>query len=87
MKVQIPWTFKTWLAEFKGVDLPIGDFAEYVSNEPDFPVEDSFGIIHEYLCETKADIKVIETFAIVWNFYWASTYPSHLDLLLEQYQQ
>lgn len=69
---QIPWTFKTWIANFKDVDLPIGDLAHDILRDPSFPEEDSFGIIHEHLCDKNVDSVIIETFAIVWAFYQAS---------------
>lgn len=69
---EIPWTFKTWIARFKGVDLPIGDLAGDILSDPDFPEEDDFGIIHEYICEKAKHSAIVETFVTVWNFYLAS---------------
>lgn len=69
----IPWTFKSWISKFKGVDLPIGDLAYDILRDPDFPPEDSFGIIHEHLTDKGVDSVVLETFCNVWNFYRAST--------------
>lgn len=68
----IPWTFKTWLAKFEGVDLPIGDLARDVAKDSNFPGEDAFEFILEYLTYKRADTRVIETFCIVWNFYLVS---------------
>jgi uncharacterized protein YozE (UPF0346 family) len=69
---EIPWTFKTWISEFKDVDLPIGDLARDISRDSDFPDEDSFGIIHKHLINKNADTIVLETFSTVWNFYLSS---------------
>lgn len=33
MAEQIPWTFKTWIIRFKGVDLPIGDLADDIAKD------------------------------------------------------
>ncbi|BFH59416.1 YozE family protein [Paenibacillus azoreducens] len=68
----IPWTFKTWIKNFKGVDLPIGDLAEDISKDTFFPDGDDFSDIHAYICERANDPAVIETFVLVWNFYQAS---------------
>lgn len=46
---EIPWTFKTWISRFKGVDLPIGDLADDITRDSDFPEHDDFGEIHEYI--------------------------------------
>lgn len=70
--IEIPWTFKTWIANFKAVDLPIGDLAVDVLSDTEFPEEDDFGIIHEHICSKTHDSDVIETFSLVWSFYQAS---------------
>lgn len=72
MRTEIPWTFKTWLANFKDVDLPIGDLATDILSDPDFPEYDSFGTIHEYICDKTSDSDVIETFVTAWNYYLAT---------------
>ncbi|ENH96685.1 hypothetical protein J416_09314 [Gracilibacillus halophilus YIM-C55.5] len=68
----IPWTFKTWIANFKGVNLPIGDLADDIMSDPDFPEVDSFNAIHDYLYEKASHPNVMETFILAWNFYQAS---------------
>lgn len=83
----IPWTFKTWIANFKDVDLPIGDLARDILSNPDFPEEDDFGYIHEYLISKNFGSNVIETFSTVWCFYCASNHLSHLEKLREQYRK
>ena len=69
---EIPWTFKTWLAKFKDIDLPIGDLATDVLADSAFPDKDDFKTIYSYLTSRRADDVVMETFKIVWNFYLAS---------------
>jgi len=70
---EIPWTFKTWIANFKNVDLPIGDLADDILRSLDFPEEDDFGEIYEYLSvKAKGRSAILETFALVWAFYQAS---------------
>lgn len=73
----IPWTFKTWIVNFKGVDLPIGDLADEIAGDPDFPAEDYFGDILEYLSmRCKNDTVIIETFVLAWSYYLSSKDPS-----------
>lgn len=69
---EIPWTFKTWIANFKDVDLPIGDLAQDILKDSDFPEDDHFGTIHEHITSKAKHDAVIETFVTVWNFYQAS---------------
>ncbi|QHT61727.1 hypothetical protein GXP70_18265 [Paenibacillus lycopersici] len=73
MPTPIPWTFKTWIACFKGVDLPIGDLADDILRDSSFPDEDDFGLILEHLStKSKGNSNVLETFALVWSFYQVS---------------
>lgn len=37
MQVNNQVTFKSWIAEFKGVDLPIGDYANDIARDKNFP--------------------------------------------------
>ena len=67
----IPWTFKTWILKFKGVDLPIGDLANDISGDSDFP-DDDFAEIYDYLISKHATEPVLDTFVTSWNFYLAS---------------
>ena len=69
---EIPWTFLTWIKNFKDVDLPIGDLAKDILMDINFPQEDSYEIIYNYLINRRADYAVIETFSNVWNFYISS---------------
>lgn len=81
MNREIPWTFKNWIVCFKDVDLPIGDLANDISGDPDFPTEDYFGEILEHIdnkCKGAPD--VIETFVLAWSYYQASKDPSRPTL-------
>ncbi len=70
---QVPWTFKTWITHFKNVDLPIGDLANDILKDNDFPDEDYFSEIWEHISlKCKGDPDVLETFALAWNYYLAS---------------
>jgi hypothetical protein len=72
-KYEVPWTFKAWLLNFKGVDLPIGDLAEDVSTDASFP-DDDFGEILEHLIDkSRNDSEVLQTFYEAWSFYQLST--------------
>lgn len=72
MAKEIPWTFKSWIAEFKNVDLPIGDFAKDVVSDDDFPDVESFIDIFEYLQDKKASLKALDAFVNIWTFYTLS---------------
>lgn len=77
MNEQIPWTFKSWIVRFKGVDLPIGDLANGIAKDADFPDEDYFGEIWGHLStKCKCNPDIMETFALAWNYYLASKDPS-----------
>ena len=73
----VPWTFKSWIVQFKDVDLPIGDLAQDVLRDADFPNEDYFGEILEHIeSKSKCSPVVVETFVLAWNYYLASKDPS-----------
>lgn len=77
----IPWTFKTWIANFRGVDLPIGDLADDILRDDEFPEEDYFGEILEHISiKCRYDSDIIETFVLAWNYYLASKDSSCPDL-------
>lgn len=79
---EIPWTFKKWMLKFMGVDLPIGDLAEDISRDPDFPDTDYFGDILDHLFEKcHGDPSVTETFSLAWGYYQASTADGHPSAL------
>ncbi len=69
---EIPWTFKSWIANFKGVDLPIGDLAKDILEDPDFPEDDDFGEIFDHLRSKRVHYTVLNIFLDVWQFYRAS---------------
>lgn len=73
MVEEIPWTFKTWIANFQGVDLPIGDLASDIAKDPDFPDDDDdFSEIYDHLQSKRSCRQALNTFVIVWNFYLIS---------------
>lgn len=72
MSKQIPWTFKSWIANFKDVDLPIGDLASDILEDTNFPEDDDFDTIHAYIYSKAHHSSVVETFVITWNYYLAS---------------
>jgi len=74
---QIPWTFKTWIAKFKNVDLPIGDLAAYIENASDFPLsdedDDDLSTLTEYFVEKNSRTEpILEIFILAWNYYQVS---------------
>jgi uncharacterized protein YozE (UPF0346 family) len=70
--VEIPWTFKTWIANFKDVDLPIGDLAVDILRDPSFPDSEDYSVLRSHIMSKQRDRVVMETFETVWNFYQAS---------------
>ena len=75
----IEWTFKTWLQNFIGVDLPIGDLAKDICGDAEFPDSDA-GEIFEYVGrKCRSDYVVMDTLATVWAFY-SSSARTHLPL-------
>lgn len=81
MSEQIPWTFKTWIIRFKGVDLPIGDLADDIAKDESFPDEDYFLEIWEHISSKCGhDPDILETFSLAWNYYLASKDPSRPTL-------
>lgn len=72
----LPWTFKTWILNFKDVDLPIGDIANDVARDPDFPEEDYFGEILDHISKkSHSNPDIQETFVLAWGYYLASKDP------------
>lgn len=70
---EIPQTFKTWIVNFKGINLPIGDLADDVSRDANFPEEDCFDEILEHIgSKSRHNPYVIETFVLAWGYYLAS---------------
>ena len=68
-----PWTFKTWILNFQGVNLPIGDLADDVARDPDFPEEDYFGEILRHInLKSHNDDIIAETFILAWSYYLSS---------------
>ena len=74
MSEEIDWTFKSWIENFKDVDLPIGDLAKDILADDDFPEDDTFYDILEYIArKSHYDHVIIDTFRTAWNFYVATT--------------
>lgn len=70
---KVPWTFKDWILKFQGVDLPIGDLADDVARDPDFPAEDYFDELLAHIAKKSLNNAVIvETFVLAWSYYLAS---------------
>lgn len=81
MAEQIPWTFKTWIIRFRGVNLPIGDLANDIAKDERFPDEDYFLEIWEHISnKCGQDPDILETFSLAWNYYLASKDPSRPTL-------
>lgn len=81
MAEQIPWTFKTWIIRFRGVNLPIGDLANDIAKDESFPDEDYFLEIWEHISnKCGQDPDILETFSLAWNYYLASKDPSRPTL-------
>ncbi len=66
------WTFKTWISEFKSVDLPIGDLAKDISEDDSFPDEDSVSEIYDHLLRKRAQPQAIDAFIAAWSYYLLS---------------
>lgn len=74
MPNKIAWTFKTWVANFKDVDLPIGELSHDVERDVEFPDTDDFYDLVSYIARKSGyDTEIIETFRVVWSFYQSST--------------
>lgn len=64
--------FVTWLENFKSVDLPIGDLANDVLSDKEFPKKSDKELILNHLRKKHACYEVIKTFEVVWDFYLKS---------------
>lgn len=63
-------TFKEWLIEFEGVNLPIGDLAIHAAHDDSFPNTRDFDVLLEYLLhEVKASTKVTIAFEAAYRYY------------------
>ena len=73
----IPWTFQAWIANFTGVDLPIGDLAKEIVGDDDFPDSDDVFDMADHLISTRnsyeASAAAREALLDAWNFFKAST--------------
>lgn len=66
---EVPWKFKTWLAKFIDVDLPIGDLSKDVARDTNFPDSEDYDTLYEYLENTGACQAALWTFDTTWKFY------------------
>lgn len=62
-------SFKTWILKFKNVDLPIGDLANDISHDKNFPNIANKQEIYNYLVSKHACDEAIETFEHAWEYY------------------
>lgn len=65
-------TFKKWISYFEEVDLPIGDLAKDISNDPSFPDSVVYEEMSDYLMSKGADSEVLDLFRHVFDFFLAS---------------
>jgi uncharacterized protein YozE (UPF0346 family) len=64
--------FRTWILHFVDVDLPIGDLASDIKNDPEFPRANKKEVILEYLRSRQAIPEAIQTFEDAWDYYLKS---------------
>ncbi|WP_250277245.1 YozE family protein [[Clostridium] colinum] len=68
------WNFKKWVSNFKDVTLlPIGDLARDIICDEEFPEDDYFIDILNYLQEKNVSDEIIKTFNLTWVYYLSST--------------
>lgn len=68
-------SFYEWLILFKGVDRPIGDLAQDVLQDPDFPKHGSFEEIFDCLQSRCASRVALETFCDAYTYYKLDVRP------------
>lgn len=67
-------TFKQWLLKFIEVDLPIGDAAREINQDPNFPETKSYDVIFNYLeNEARASDGWIRTYKDAFKFFKETT--------------
>lgn len=67
------WTFKSWIARFAGVDLPIGDLVADIDCDRSFPGVDDYDQLLDHITLVSHNAPdVIETFKQAWSYYLAS---------------
>ena len=68
------WNFKKWISNFKDVTLlPVGDLARDIVEDKDFPEDDYFIEILDYLQEKNLPDEIIKSFILTWSYYLATT--------------
>ena len=58
-------TFKAWIKQFKGAHSPLGDLADDIINDKDFPKSNGYKTLREYFGNNAA----AETFEKAWKYY------------------
>ena len=64
--------FKTFIAEFQEVDAPMGDFANDVVRDANFPVTQEYDVIKQYIARqahTHSNEELLHLFQVAWDFY------------------
>ncbi len=69
MKTSSEWSFKSWLAKAKGVDLPVSSLLNDIFGDRDFPDTEDKEIMLEYLQKRKVDAATLDSFESVWSIY------------------
>ena len=63
-------TFKTWIKEFRGHDSAIGDLADDINRDKEFPSSKKFEKIAEYLISKRACSGAIDAFTKAFMQYF-----------------
>jgi len=58
-------SFRVWIKQFKGAHSPIGDLADNIAADKDFPKSNNYEVIHNYLKNTEA----LRPFELAWKHY------------------
>ncbi len=68
---------KPGLYALRALTSPIGDLANDIAKDEDFPDEDYFQELWDHISsKCKANSDILETFALAWSYYLASKDPS-----------
>jgi uncharacterized protein YozE (UPF0346 family) len=73
-----PPTFRTWLAKYRELRTPVGDFARDARSDPAFPVEPlTWERLLSYLWSVNACQGALEAAEAAWLHYVAETEGGH----------
>jgi uncharacterized protein YozE (UPF0346 family) len=61
--------FKQWIKKYENKDNQIGDLAEDIKNDPNFPEDSDYKLVLAYLQDKKASAAAIRTFKRAYNIY------------------